>query len=113
VVKTRRGIAALEVLALEKVQDLRYGENPHQRAALYQPAGLPKTGVAGAGIPAWEGTELQQSPGLRCRLETWFLEFDLPAAAVIKHTNPSGVANADTLCEAYVLARECDPVSAF
>ena len=41
------------------------------------------------------------------------LEFDRAAAAIIKHTNPCGVAQADTLREAYVLARECDPVSAF
>ena len=40
-------------------------------------------------------------------------EFDRTAAVIIKHTNPCGVAQADTLCAAYVMARECDPVSAF
>jgi phosphoribosylaminoimidazolecarboxamide formyltransferase/IMP cyclohydrolase len=110
--KHGEGLPRLEVLALEKVQDLRYGENPHQRAALYQRAGLPRTGVAGAEI--LHGKELSYNNLLDADA-AWnlVLEFDLPAAAVIKHTNPSGVANADTLCEAYVLARECDPVSAF
>jgi phosphoribosylaminoimidazolecarboxamide formyltransferase/IMP cyclohydrolase len=112
VVKHGSGLPRLEVLALEKAQDLRYGENPHQRAALYQKAGLPRAGVAGAEI--LHGKELSYNNLLDADA-AWnlVLEFDLPAAAVIKHTNPSGVANADTLCEAYVLARECDPVSAF
>ena len=112
IMKHGSGLPRLEVLALEKVQDLRYGENPHQRAALYQRAGLPRTGVAGAEI--LHGKELSYNNLLDADA-AWnlVLEFDLPAAAVIKHTNPSGVANADTLCEAYVLARECDPVSAF
>lgn len=112
VVKHGSGLPRLEVLALEKTQDLRYGENPHQRAALYRQAGLPCTGVAGAEF--LHGKELSYNNLLDADA-AWnlALEFDLPAASVIKHTNPSGVANADTLCEAYVLARECDPVSAF
>jgi phosphoribosylaminoimidazolecarboxamide formyltransferase/IMP cyclohydrolase len=112
VVKQGSSLPRLEVLALEKVQDLRYGENPHQRAALYQRTGVPRHGVAGAEI--LHGKELSYNNLLDADA-AWnlILEFDLPAAAVIKHTNPSGAANADTLCEAYVLARECDPVSAF
>ena len=112
VAKHGSGLPRIEVMALEKVQDLRYGENPHQRAALYQRTGLPRTGVTGAEI--LHGKELSYNNLLDADA-AWnlILEFDLPAAAVIKHTNPSGVANADTLREAYVLARECDPVSAF
>jgi phosphoribosylaminoimidazolecarboxamide formyltransferase / IMP cyclohydrolase len=102
----------LETLALKKVADLRYGENPHQRAALYVRMGIPRSGVAGAKV--LNGKELSYN-NLLDSDAAWnlALEFDRPAAAVIKHTNPSGVAQADILHQAYVLARDCDPVSAF
>lgn len=103
---------ALEVLPLERVQELRYGENPHQRAALYRRAGEGRSGVAGAEV--LHGKELSYN-NLIDSDAAWnlILEFDRPAAAVIKHTNPSGVAQADNLKDAYVQARDCDPVSAF
>jgi len=103
---------ASEMLALEKIIDLRYGENPHQRAALYSEVSQPAFGVAGARV--LHGKELSYN-NLLDSDAAWNLvqEFDRPAASVIKHTNPCGVAQADTLAEAYVLARECDPVSAF
>ncbi len=105
-------LPASEVLALDKIGDLRYGENPHQRAALYRRAGDPASGVAGAGV--LHGKELSYN-NLLDSDAAWnlVLEFDRPAAAVIKHTNPCGVAQADTLAEAYALARDSDPVSAF
>jgi phosphoribosylaminoimidazolecarboxamide formyltransferase/IMP cyclohydrolase len=105
-------LPASEVLALDKIIDLRYGENPHQRAALYREASEPAFGVAGAQI--LHGKELSYN-NLLDSDAAWnlALEFEWPAAAVIKHTNPCGVAQADTLVEAYMLARECDPVSAF
>jgi phosphoribosylaminoimidazolecarboxamide formyltransferase/IMP cyclohydrolase len=101
-----------EVLSLDKMMDLRYGENPHQRAALYRKTSEPAFGVAGAQI--LHGKELSYN-NLLDSDAAWnlVLEFDWPAAAVIKHTNPCGVAQADVLAEAYSLARECDPVSAF
>ena len=110
--KTDATLPALEVLALEKVKDLRYGENPHQIAALYRSASTPAAGVAGAEF--LHGKELSFNNYLDSDA-AWRLvrEFDRPAAAVIKHTNPCGVAQADTLREAYVLARDTDPVSAF
>jgi phosphoribosylaminoimidazolecarboxamide formyltransferase/IMP cyclohydrolase len=101
-----------EVLALEKVSDLRYGENPHQRAALYRRTSDAPAGVAGAEV--LHGKELSYN-NLLDSDAAWnlVLEFDKPSASVIKHTNPCGVAQADTLCEAYTLARDSDPVSAF
>ena len=105
-------IPSSEVLALEKVTDLRYGENPHQRAALYRKISEPSFGVAGAEI--LHGKELSYN-NLLDSDAAWnlILEFDRPAAAVIKHTNPCGVAQSDKIADAYRLALDCDPVSAF
>lgn len=105
-------LPAAEVISLEKVTDLRYGENPHQRAALYRRTSEPSLGVAGADV--LHGKELSYN-NLLDSDAAWnlVLEFDRPAAAVIKHTNPCGVAQSNTLVEAYALARDCDPVSAF
>ena len=105
-------LPSTEILSLEKVSDLRYGENPHQRAALYRKTAEPSFGVAGAEI--LHGKELSYN-NLLDSDGAWnlVLEFDEPAAAVIKHTNPCGVAQADSLVNAYTLARDCDPVSAF
>jgi phosphoribosylaminoimidazolecarboxamide formyltransferase/IMP cyclohydrolase len=101
-----------EVLSLAKITDLRYGENPHQRAALYRRTSDPAFGVAGAEI--LHGKELSYN-NLLDSDAAWnlVLEFDKPASAVIKHTNPCGVAQADRLVDAYTRALECDPVSAF
>jgi phosphoribosylaminoimidazolecarboxamide formyltransferase/IMP cyclohydrolase len=112
IIKDSKGLTPLEFLSLEKARDLRYGENPHQRGALYRPVSAPRTGVAGA--EALHGRELSYN-NLLDSDAAWnlVLEFEPPAAAVIKHTNPSGVAQADALKDAYLLARDCDPVSAF
>lgn len=101
-----------EVLALDKIADLRYGENPHQRAALYRRTSDPAFGVAGADF--LHGKELSYN-NLLDSDAAWnlVLEFEKPAVSVIKHTNPCGVAQADTLAEAYILARDSDPVSAY
>jgi phosphoribosylaminoimidazolecarboxamide formyltransferase/IMP cyclohydrolase len=111
-VKADHGLPLLDILSLEKVKDLRYGENPHQRAALYQECSRPRTGVAGAEV--LHGKELSYNNLLDADA-AWrlVLEFDRAAAAIIKHTNPCGAAQAESLCAAYLLARECDPVSAF
>jgi phosphoribosylaminoimidazolecarboxamide formyltransferase/IMP cyclohydrolase len=92
-----------------KLMDLRYGENPHQAAALY--------GRRGAGIAGGEqlhGKELSYN-NLVDLDAAWQLaaEFLQPAVAIIKHTNPCGCAEQSTLAEAYRKALECDPVSAF
>ncbi len=110
--KTSNTLPSTETLALEKVRDLRYGENPHQRGALYRTASNPPFGVAGAEV--LHGKELSYN-NLLDSDGAWnlVLEFDKPAASVIKHTNPCGTAQSDTLLEAYVLARDADPVSAY
>ncbi len=110
--KEFEGLPASEVLTLSKIADLRYGENPHQRAALYHQTSDPAFGVAGAQI--LHGKALSYN-NLLDSDAAWnlVLEFDWPAAAVIKHTNPCGAAQADTIVDAYTLARDCDPTSAF
>src|SRR5947209_4429480 len=88
---------------------LRYGENPHQQAALYSASA---NGIAGA--EQLHGKELSYN-NLVDLDACWQLvcEFSNPAAAIIKHTNPAGCAEQSTLAEAYRKALECDPVSAF
>ena len=95
-------------LAAERVQLLRYGENPHQQAALYRWADA---------APAFEqlqGKELSYN-NLVDLEAAWTMphEFAEPTVAIIKHTNPSGLAAAANLVDAYRLAFACDPVSAF
>ncbi len=88
---------------------LRYGENPHQKAALY------KTGDKGiAGAEQLHGKELSYN-NLVDLDAAWLLvqEFQQPAAAIIKHTNPCGCAEQTTLAEAYRKALEADPISAY
>jgi phosphoribosylaminoimidazolecarboxamide formyltransferase / IMP cyclohydrolase len=92
-----------------KLMDLRYGENPHQSAALY---GAPGSGIAGAA--QLQGKELSYN-NLVDLDAAWNLvqEFEHPASAIIKHTNPCGCAEQPTLAESYRKAFECDPVSAY
>jgi len=95
-------------LAAERVQLLRYGENPHQQAALYRWAGA---------APAFEqlqGKELSYNNIVDLEA-AWAMpqEFAEPTVAIIKHTNPSGLASAASLLDAYRLAFACDPVSAY
>jgi phosphoribosylaminoimidazolecarboxamide formyltransferase/IMP cyclohydrolase len=102
-------------LGFEKLQDLRYGENPHQRAAFYRDSSTSvRTGIAGAA--QLQGKELSYNNILDLDA-AWRLVRELSpvraAAAVIKHTNPCGAAAADSLCEAYRRARSTDPLSAF
>jgi phosphoribosylaminoimidazolecarboxamide formyltransferase / IMP cyclohydrolase len=89
---------------------LRYGENPHQSAALYSDGS--GTGIAGA--QQLQGKELSYN-NLVDLDACWDLaqEFTEPAVAIIKHTNPCGAATGKTLLEAYTKALSTDPVSAF
>src|SRR5213592_3988483 len=97
-------------LSFSKVTDLRYGENPHQRAAMYSDGS--GTGVANA--RQVQGKELSYNNIVDLQA-AWDLaqEFEEPVCAIIKHTNPCGTATGKTLAEAYKRALECDPVSAF
>jgi phosphoribosylaminoimidazolecarboxamide formyltransferase/IMP cyclohydrolase len=99
-------------LALERRQSMRYGENPHQAAALYVPAGRAAAGLAGA--KQLQGKELSYN-NLVDLDAAWALvtEFKRPAVAIIKHNNPCGAAEQDSLRDAYLKAFACDPVSAY
>jgi len=96
-------------LRVPKVLDMRYGENPHQAAALYASG---KSGVAGG--EQLHGKELSYN-NLVDLDAAWQLvcEFAQPASVIVKHTNPCGCAEQATLAESYRRAFEADPVSAF
>ena len=95
---------------LPLAQSLRYGENPHQRAALYADG----SGLGVAGAHQLQGKELSFN-NLVDLDACWELaqEFDEPAVIIVKHTNPCGAATGATILEAYEKALACDPVSAF
>jgi len=97
-------------LSFHKTLDLRYGENPHQKAAMYSDG----SGVGVANARQLQGKELSYNNIVDLQA-AWDLaqEFDEPVCAIIKHTNPAGAATGKTLTEAYKRALECDPVSAF
>lgn len=96
-------------VVFEKAQDLRYGENPHQRGALYRRVGKPKFDYH-----VLHGKELSFNNLLDFEATVDVLrEFDSIAACVIKHTNPCGVAEGKDLPEALAKAIEGDPLSAF
>ena len=99
-------------LNYRKVMDLRYGENPHQKAALYRSPTAAGRGLAAA--PQLQGKELSYN-NLVDLEAAWRLvqEFEEPTTVIIKHTNPCGVATGATLVESYQRALEVDPVSAF
>jgi phosphoribosylaminoimidazolecarboxamide formyltransferase/IMP cyclohydrolase len=99
-------------LSFEKISDLRYGENPHQRAAFYREPNAPQSTLAHA----------KQLHGIALSFVNifdlngaWNLvnEFEEPAACIVKHANPCGAAIASTLSEAFIKARDADPVSRF
>ncbi len=100
--------AVLQIFAA-RTMSLRYGENPHQQAALYKRS---DKGIAGA--EQLHGKELSFN-NLVDLDAAWQLveEFDKPAAVIIKHTNPCGCAEQTSLAEAYRKALEADPISAF
>jgi phosphoribosylaminoimidazolecarboxamide formyltransferase/IMP cyclohydrolase len=95
---------------LNKAMDLRYGENPHQRAAMYSDG----SGAGVANGKQLQGKELSFNNIVDLQA-AWDLaqEFEETACAIIKHTNPSGCSTGKTLVEAYMRAKETDPVSAF
>src|ERR1700754_4096099 len=98
--------------AFEKVTDLSYGENPHQRAAYYAQAGA-RMHVLSM-VRQLGGKELSFNNVLdlnSARLLTG--EFELPACVIMKHNNPCGVAVGGSIVEAYVAAFACDPMSGF
>ena len=96
--------------SFQKTLDLRYGENPHQKAAMYSDG----SGAGVANARQLQGKELSYNNIVDLQA-AWDLaqEFNEPVVAIIKHTNPCGTATGKTLAEAFKRALECDPVSAF
>lgn len=104
------GFPATLRINMPRTQSLRYGENPHQKAALYSDG----SGLGIAGATQLQGKELSYN-NLVDLDACWELvqEFNEPAVIIVKHTNPCGSATGTTILEAYQKALSCDPVSAF
>ncbi len=100
---------AVHALVLERARTLRYGENPHQVAALYARGGTVRT------LQSWrEGKELSYNNLLDLEAAvTLVWRFERPACVIVKHNQPCGVACADSLVDAYSLARDADALSSF
>ncbi len=99
-------------LNLKKIQNLRYGENPHQKASYYKYESAGTDNFAGA--RQLQGKELSYNNILDGNAAFGIVrEFATPCVSVIKHNNPCGAATAQSVEEAYKKAYECDPVSAF
>ncbi|WP_231446141.1 bifunctional phosphoribosylaminoimidazolecarboxamide formyltransferase/IMP cyclohydrolase [Brevibacterium zhoupengii] len=93
----------------EKLTDLRYGENPHQAAAVYSDG---TRGIAGAKLLGGKAMSYNNYTDTDAAIRAAF-DFDRPAVAIIKHANPCGIAVADTAAAAHKAAHECDPLSAY
>src|SRR6202051_1628352 len=107
---TNEGFPQTLRLSFQKTLDLRYGETPPQKAAMYSDG----SGIGVANARQLQGKELSYNNIVDLQA-AWDLaqEFEEPVVAIIKHTNPCGTATGRTLAEAYKRALECDPVSAF
>ena len=101
-------------IALTRASELRYGENPHQQAALYLPQTRRQGDIAGARQVQGKELSYNNLNDADAALEL-VSEFrgGQPTCVIVKHANPCGVAMAETLAEAYRHALECDSVSAF
>ncbi len=105
---------ARRITCEDRGRELRYGENPHQNAAVYRDWSAEEASVVAAdqlnrGAKALSYNNYNDADGALSLIK----EFDAPAAAVIKHTNPAGCATADSLVAAYEDALSTDPMSAF
>jgi phosphoribosylaminoimidazolecarboxamide formyltransferase/IMP cyclohydrolase len=99
-------------IALQKKDALRYGENPHQAAALYIPVGSAPAGLASA--KQLQGKELSYNNYVDLEAaRSLAAEFRQPAAVIVKHNTPCGTAERESLLDAYLKALATDPVSAF
>ncbi|WP_312910224.1 bifunctional phosphoribosylaminoimidazolecarboxamide formyltransferase/IMP cyclohydrolase [Natronosalvus caseinilyticus] len=108
------GLPTRRLTSSDRLDTLRYGENPHQNAAVYADYTCEEASVVHAeqlneGAKALSYNNYNDADGAL----NLITEFDEPAAAVIKHTNPAGCATADTVAEAYERALSTDPMSAF
>ena len=99
-------------LRFKKERTLRYGENPHQRAAFYKTEASPGACAAWANQRSGQPLSFNNLLDLEAALEI-VKDFETPACAIIKHNNPCGLATAGTLQDAFTNALECDRTSAF
>ncbi|MBS0995000.1 bifunctional phosphoribosylaminoimidazolecarboxamide formyltransferase/IMP cyclohydrolase [Gluconobacter cerinus] len=109
----RAGELLPPVLTLSGSRDelLRYGENPHQKAAFYRD-GSTRAGIATARQVQGKALSYNNLNDTDAGFEA-VAEFDAPTVVIVKHANPCGVASAETLEQAWIAALRCDPVSAF
>jgi phosphoribosylaminoimidazolecarboxamide formyltransferase/IMP cyclohydrolase len=111
-VRTYEGFPPRWASSYEKVMDLRYGENPHQRAAYYAEVGAPTHLLAG--VEQLHGKELSFNNLLDLSSARELVEdFSEPACAIVKHNNPCGCALGESALQAYERAFACDPMSAY
>ncbi|MCF2588807.1 bifunctional phosphoribosylaminoimidazolecarboxamide formyltransferase/IMP cyclohydrolase [Brevibacterium sp. UCMA 11752] len=103
------GKSAFAGVTGEKLRDLRYGENPHQAAAVYSDG---TRGIAGAKLLGGKAMSYNNYTDTDAAIRAAF-DFDRPAVAIIKHANPCGIAVADTAAAAHKAAHECDSLSAY
>jgi len=101
-----------KIVLLNRAAGMRYGENPHQAAAFYKVADVAPGGMADAVQHHGKELSFNNIVDMAAAYEL-ACEFAEPAVAIIKHTNPCGVARNESLAQAYIDARETDPVSAF
>ena len=99
-------------LHFKKERTLRYGENPHQRAAFYKTEASPSACAAWANQLSGQPLSFNNLLDLEAALEI-VKDFETPTCAIIKHNNPCGLATAENLQEAFANALECDRTSAF
>jgi phosphoribosylaminoimidazolecarboxamide formyltransferase/IMP cyclohydrolase len=99
-------------LSYQKVQDLRYGENPHQRAAFYRDLGARGAGIANARVLQGKELSFNNIADADTAIEC-VRQFPTPACVIVKHANPCGVATAASVREAYEAAYRTDPTSAY
>jgi phosphoribosylaminoimidazolecarboxamide formyltransferase/IMP cyclohydrolase len=111
---TRQRFPGTLSLQFERAYGLRYGENPHQSGAFYVERNAPPGSLARSASLGAGGKELSFNNLVDCEAALDAVrEFEQPAAVVVKHTNPCGVAESTSLAQAYRLAREADALSAF
>ncbi len=108
----KEGFPPVLNLSLRKIQDLRYGENPHQKAAFYRDPKFFQPCIASA--EQLQGKELSYNNILDANAAFELVkEFEGPTAVVVKHNNPCGVATHEDIAEAYKIAKSVDPEAAF
>lgn len=106
-------LPAFLALAYERRAELRYGENPHQSAALYQVAEARPGGLAGAELLGGKPMSYNNYQDTDAAWRAAHDQGDTPTVAVIKHANPCGLAIGTTIAEAHRKAHACDPLSAY